>query len=144
MAESRSETLRVAWHGGDRFEIQIRGHSVRVDEPKDFGGSDTGPTATELFVGSLAACVADCAERYLHRCQLPAGVTVTARYDLGLQPARLSKVALDVEAPGLPEGLRESFTAVIRHCPVHNTLFRAPEVTFHVLTSGHEAVCHHP
>ncbi|WP_067179513.1 OsmC family protein [Microtetraspora niveoalba] len=144
MAESRSETLRVAWHGGGRFDIGIRGHSVRVDEPRDFGGSDTGPTATELFVGSLAACVAHCAERYLHRCQLPAGVTVTARYVLGLQPAHLSEVALDVEAPGLPEGLRASFTAAIGHCPVYNTLYRPPEVTFRVLTSGHEAVCHHP
>ncbi|MEV0974294.1 OsmC family protein [Microtetraspora glauca] len=143
MAESRSETLCVAWHGGDRFDIQIRGHSVRIDQPRDFGGSDTGPTPTELFVGSLAACVAHCAERYLHRCQLPAGVSVTVRYDLGLQPAHLSRVMLEIHAPGLPEGLRDSFTAAVRHCPVYNSLYMPPEVTFDVLTTDHEAVCHH-
>ncbi|GLW98491.1 OsmC family protein [Microtetraspora sp. NBRC 16547] len=142
MAESRSETLCVEWHGGGRFDIHMRGHSVRVDEPKDFGGSDTGPTPTELFVGSLAACVAHCAERYLHRCQLPAGVTVTVRYDFGLQPAHLSTVVMEIAAPGLPEGLRDSFMAAVGHCPVLNTLYRPPEVTFQVLTTGQEAVCH--
>ncbi|MER5626941.1 OsmC family protein [Streptosporangium sp. NPDC002544] len=134
MKQNRNGTMKITWHGGGRFDVQIRRHTIRVDQPTDFGGGDTGPVPVELFVGSLAACVAHRAERYLHRCELPAGVTVTARYDLGLRPARVGRIDLVVDAPGLPEGLRESFTTVIEHSAVHNSLRLPPEITLQVRT----------
>ena len=51
-------TVTVTHDVGDRFDIAIRGHVVHVDQPESDGGSDTGPTPTELFVASLASCVA--------------------------------------------------------------------------------------
>lgn len=135
MEQNRNGAVKIIWHGGDRFDIRMRHHTVRVDQLKDFGGSDTGPDPVELFVGSLAACVAHRAERYLHRCELPAGVTVTARYDLGVRPARISRIELIVEAPGVPTGLRDSFTTAIEHSTVHNSLRLPPEITFRLRTA---------
>jgi uncharacterized OsmC-like protein len=43
--------------GGDRFVLEVRGHQLYVDQPREAGGSDAGPTPTELFVASLAGCV---------------------------------------------------------------------------------------
>ncbi|MFC4059250.1 OsmC family protein [Planomonospora corallina] len=142
MSDNPSETLQVVWRGGSRFDIRTRHHTVRVDQPPDFCGTDTGPTPCELLVGSLAACAAHAAERYLHRCELLADVTVTARYETGVQPARVSRIALTVEAPGLPEGLRESFTRVIEHCAVYNSLRIPPEITFQVLVVDHDHALH--
>ncbi|WP_214409132.1 OsmC family protein [Sphaerisporangium fuscum] len=132
MEHERNGTLRVLWRGGDRFDIRARHHTIRVDQSMDFGGSDSGPTPVELFVGSLAACVAHCAERYLHRCQLPAGVRVTAEYETGVRPAHVSRIELVVEAPGVPEGLRESFCNVVRHSAVHNSLLLPPETAYEI------------
>ncbi|WP_248960688.1 OsmC family protein [Sphaerisporangium perillae] len=132
MEHNRNGTLSVLWHGGNRFDIQVRRHTIRVDQSMDFGGGDTGPTPVELFVGSLAACVAHCAERYLHRCELSAGVTVTADYEMGLRPAHVSHIKLVIEAPGVPEGLRESFSNVIQHSAVHNSLRLPPETTYEI------------
>ncbi|GAA3828901.1 hypothetical protein GCM10022226_57200 [Sphaerisporangium flaviroseum] len=132
MEHNRNGTLSVLWHGGDRFSIKIRDHTIRVDQPMDFGGGDTGPTPVELLVGSLAACVAHYAERYLHRCQLPAGVMVTADYEMGLRPAHVSRIELVVQAPGIPEGLRESFCNVIQHSAVQNSLRLPPETTYEI------------
>ena len=43
------------------------------------GGEDTGPTPTELFIASLAGCVAFYARRYLDRHDQPTeGLTVEA------------------------------------------------------------------
>lgn len=50
--------LSVAHQAGDRFELQVRGHRLLCDQPPGRGGTDQGPTPTELFVASLAACVA--------------------------------------------------------------------------------------
>ncbi|WP_220183338.1 OsmC family protein [Sphaerisporangium album] len=132
MEHDRNGTLHVVWSGGDRFDIKVRHHTIRIDESMEFGGSDTGPAPVELFIGSLAACVAHRAERYLRRCQLPAGVRVTADYEMGLRPAHVSRIELIVEAPGVPEGLRESFCNVIRHSAVDNSLRLQPETTYEI------------
>src|SRR6266508_4543566 len=52
---------------GDAYEIQIRGHRLTVDQPVEAGGANLGPTPTELFAASLAACVGFYAGRFLRR-----------------------------------------------------------------------------
>ena len=47
--------MRVRWRADDRFDIQVRGHTITVDQPAEFGGGDVGPTPTELFVAGLAS-----------------------------------------------------------------------------------------
>ena len=128
-------TLRITWHGGDRFVIHAGRHTVPVDQPADFGGSDTGPSPVDLFVGSIAAAIAHCAERYLHRCQLPAGVEVTARYELEVAPARIARVELTVDAPAMPRGLRESFRNALEHCALCSSLRTPPAVEIRVRTA---------
>src|SRR5688572_8229468 len=41
---------------GLEHELEIREHRLTVDEPQEKGGTDSGPTPTELLAGSLAAC----------------------------------------------------------------------------------------
>lgn len=123
-------TLRVEHRGGDRFDIAVRGHVLHVDQPADAGGDDFAPTPTELFVAGLAACVAFYARRYLHRHGLPTeGLAVTTRYELGLRPARVTRVDVQLTAPdGLPAERRDALLAVASHCTVHNSLTQPPDV----------------
>src|SRR5262245_53741836 len=52
---------------GYEHEIEIREHRLISDEPEDRGGTDTGPTPTELLAGSLASCSAITIEMYADR-----------------------------------------------------------------------------
>lgn len=114
---------------GDRFEIAVRGHRLVVDQPVADGGQDTGPTPTELFVASLAACIAHYARRFLTRHGLPtAGLTVSAGYDIVPRPARVGPITIVIDAPGLPEQRRSALLAVASHCTVHNTLDDLPPI----------------
>src|SRR5450759_146811 len=58
VASADGRSMRVEHRGDDKFDINIRGHVVRVDQPVKDGGEDTAPTPTELFIASLASCVA--------------------------------------------------------------------------------------
>ena len=86
----------VVPRSGDAFEVRVRGHRFVVDQPLEAGGQDTGPTPTELFVASVAACVAHYARSYLRRHHLPTqGLRVRADFGTagstgtgGLDPAR--------------------------------------------------------
>jgi putative redox protein len=126
-----SGSVRVEHEEGDRFRIGVRQHVLEVDQPKGDGGTDTAPTPTELFVASLASCVAFYARRYLSRHDLPTdGLAVTATFTMADRPARVGEINLAVTVPaGVPEERRAALLAVASHCTVHNTLEQSLHVT---------------
>jgi len=129
-----TDGLTVRHLAGDQFRIELRGHTLTVDQPTEDGGTDTAPTPTELFVASLASCVAHYARRYLARHDLSAeGLVVSAGYGIGGRPTRVNHLDVRIIPPdSLPDERRDAFLAVASHCTVHNTLAHAPEVTITV------------
>ena len=123
--------VHVEHCGGDRFDIEIRGHTITVDQPIDVGGEDTAPTPTELLVASLASCVAFYARRYLARHGLDTnGLAVQAAYELADRPARVAAMHVQLMVPpGVPESRLQPLLAVASHCTVHNTLADPPRVS---------------
>jgi putative redox protein len=119
-----TDSLTVQHLGGDRFAIEIRGHTITVDQPIDAGGTDAAPTPTELFIAGLASCVAFYARRYLARHQIAGdGLRVSADFDIGGQPTRVTRIRILITPPhDLPPQRRDAFLAVASHCTVHNTL----------------------
>lgn len=124
--------IKVEYKRGDMFEIDVRHHRLRVDQPIEDGGSDAAPTPTELFVVSLASCVAFYVRRFLTRHGLPAeGLSVAADFAMEERPARVGRIELTINLPcDLPENRRAALMAVASHCTVHNTLENPPFVSF--------------
>lgn len=121
--------ITVRHTGGDRLVATVRNHHVSSDQPVEDGGEDSAPTPTELFVVSLASCVAFFAERFLRRHRLPAdGLAVSCAYEWAENPHRVGMLELTVDAPGLPEDKRVALERVVEHCTIHNTLLHPPEV----------------
>ena|SRR6266508_5003396 len=123
--------LSITHQTADRFELQVRGHRLLYDQPLPDGGDDQGPTPTELFVGSLAACVAFYARRFLARHDLDAdGLRVEAAYTMSPdRPTRVDTITLRLIVPSpLEEHRRRALLAVVDHCTVHNSLRIPPQV----------------
>jgi len=125
------DPITVRPEGGDRYRIQVRGHEVVVDQPVDDGGTDTGPTPTELFVAGLASCVAFYGGRYLRRHGLSErGFGVAGSFAFALdRPARVGEIELAVRLPdGFPAQRRAAFLSVLEHCTVHNSMVSTPRI----------------
>jgi uncharacterized OsmC-like protein len=123
--------LSVTHQSADRFELQVRGHRLLCDQPPVDGGTDQGPTPTELFVASLAACVGFYARRFLARHHLDAtGLRVETAFTMSTdRPARVATITLRLVVPQpLEENRRRALLAVIEHCTVHNSIRTPPEV----------------
>ena len=124
--------MDVRFVAGEAYEVAVRGHRLVVDQPADAGGRDSAPTPTELFVASLAACVAFYAGRFLTRHGYSRdGLAVSMGYSMTSdRPARVSGIRLRVRVPaGLPPQRRAALRAVVSHCTVHNSLASPPSVT---------------
>lgn len=107
-----------------------------ADQPVAGGGEDQGPTPTELFVASLASCVAFYVGRFLRR-HPEAGdeFAVECEFEMSdFPPARVAAIALRVVlAADLGETLRAAVLRAAEHCTVHNSLIEPPSVTIEVV-----------
>ena len=121
--------LTVVSLGGDRHRITVRGHEIVVDQPVESGGEDAGPTPTDLFVASLASCVAHYARRGLGAGG--EGPTVRCTWRMSETPPwRVAAIAIDVTLPASTSDARlEAVRRAIGHCTVHNSLQSPPAIT---------------
>jgi len=125
------QEMTVRTRGGDRYEIDIRGHRIVVDQPVDGGGTDAGPTPTELFVASVASCTAHYAGRFLARHGVESdGLGVTCTFEFADdRPSRVGSIDMTIDVPsGLPDTQWDRLRAVIEHCTVKNSLVQPPDV----------------
>jgi uncharacterized OsmC-like protein len=132
------ENILVEYRARDRFRVRIRGHELVVDQPKEAGGDDMGPTPTELFMAGLAGCVGFFAERYLRRHGLDAyGLRVECVFGMSSEPpSRVDSAEIQVYLPeGFPEERREPLLRVISRCTVHNSMQQPPAVKIELVAA---------
>ena len=103
--------------------VEIRGHSVTADEPRDHGGEDSGPSPQELLAASLASCTAITMEMYAQRKGWEVGdVAVNVSYEPA-QRGSPTRFRMNVEFPKeLAEEQRERLMQIGAKCPVHRAL----------------------
>jgi putative redox protein len=116
---------------GYEHEIQIREHSLVVDEPPEKGGTDLGPTPTELLAASLASCTAITIEMYAARKEWGLG-TVEVAVDFteataDTPPRFTVMITLGAE---LSEESQEKILTIAGKCPVHRAL-KSQDVVIH-------------
>lgn len=115
----------------DEFMMRLRAHELHTDQPD----SDRGPSPVELFVASLATCVAHYSGTFLRRHDLPSdGLTAHAEYAMATdRPARVARIRVTVQVDiSLTPQQKTALQAVANHCTVHNTLRQPPEVEIRV------------
>jgi putative redox protein len=108
---------------GYEHEVEIRGHSLIVDETEEDGGGDQGPRPTELLAASLASCTAITIEMYAGRKEWELGdVEVTAEFT-PTTPDTPPKFKVEIRIPAeLTDEQRERILTIAHKCPVHRAL----------------------
>jgi putative redox protein len=109
--------------GNLKHSVEMRGHTLVADEPKDEGGDDSGPSPQELMAASLASCTAITMEMYAKRKGWDMGdVAVHVEYEPA-QRGSPTRFRMRVELPKeLPEDQRERLMQIGAKCPVHRVL----------------------
>lgn len=111
-------------------DVEIEGgHSLVVDEPKDAGGTDEGPSPTRVLGAALAACTAITMEMYADRkeWELPdVEVVVDMEYADGSTPKSF-QVTLKLPKE-LSEDQQERLKVIAGKCPVHRVIKHETDV----------------
>jgi putative redox protein len=131
--------LEVLHLQGYQHEATARGHSVLIDEPKQVGGDDQGPTPYELLLAALGGCTAITLRMYAQRkgwhlddvkVELAhENVHVKDCAECETQEGKLAVVRRRIELTGdLDADQRERLLEIASRCPVHRTLEGTIEV----------------
>ena len=108
---------------GYAHDVELEGgHDLRVDEPADRGGTDTGPRPTQLLGTSLAGCIAITIEMYAGRKGWDVG-QVEVDVEVGYDGPVPNSYEVGVKLPGdLDDEQRRRLLVVATKCPVHKVL----------------------
>ena len=118
-------------HAGDmKFETTIGNHHLIIDVPPEMNGKDRGLTPPQLFVASLASCIAVFAASYCNNTGIDAdGLSVSLSYDKLTTPTRLGNFKAVISVPhGNVGDKAKSVIRAAQHCPIHETIRVAPAV----------------
>jgi putative redox protein len=107
---------------GFAHDVEVDGHTLRVDEPPEAGGAGSGPRPTQLLGASLAGCIAITVEMYAERKGWDVGpveVDVEMSYD-GPVPTNFQ---VGLKLPGhLDAEQKRRLLVIATKCPVHKVL----------------------
>ena len=116
--------VRTAGEGFEN-EIEVRGHRLRADEPVESGGSDRGPSPSELLLAALGACTSITLRMYAKRkgWDLQSVEVVLHRVPLAAKggPETEFRRAIRVEGD-LDAEKRKRLLEIANKCPVHHAL----------------------
>jgi putative redox protein len=115
---------------GYAHDVELDGaHELRVDEPPQAGGTDTGPRPTELLGASLAGCIAITVEMYAERKGWDVGA-IEVDVDVAYEGPVPTSFEVGVKLPGgLDEEQRRRLLVIATKCPVHKVLAGEAHVT---------------
>lgn len=116
-------------------QAEVAGHVLRVDEPLDLGGGDTGPAPDEIVLQALGACTAITLRMYAERKQWP---LTSVHVVLGFveRSKERTVISRSVQIAGaLDEEQRQRLLQIANACPVHRLLLGQVDVAT-VLADG--------
>ena len=118
-------------------DVEVRGHTIKSDEPEGRGGHDEGPSPQELLAVSLASCTAITIEMYAERKGWDLG---SMEVEAGYEPdskGGCSRFDVVVKLPPeLSDEQVERLRLISSRCPVHRALVGEVEISDRVERIG--------
>lgn len=136
--------LTATYHGGTRYDITCGKHRIVMDQPVADNGQDAGMSPVELFVGSVASCVAYFVGQFCARHNISRdGLSVNAEWAMAEHPHRVGRIDIAIHLPHrIPLEQKELLLKVAHGCTVHQSI--ASAVTVEIKLNPHTAPRVHP
>jgi putative redox protein len=121
------------WRGGMATDVTGRGHSLRVDEPAEFGGDDSGPMPTEVLVAALASCFCLAVAWAARKKRIPLDdLRVSVQPHRAVGEPRHGTYDVWVESSTADADLAPAVDLAKRYCWVTNTIANPPVLRYHM------------
>ncbi len=119
---------------GYLIKVKVGDHELVIDEPKDKGGTNLGPTPNETVIAALVACTSITLQMYAKTKEWPLDEVIVNI--VGEQEAGTGKLILSREISlkgDLDEGQLDRLLGIANRCPVHKILSQKNDIVTKLL-----------
>ena len=119
--------IAVSFPGGVAVEADVKGHTVRTDQPAPLG-ADSAPAPFDLFLASMATCMGFYALRFCQERGIATeglGLSLETVRDEAKRRLSAIKVSLTLP-PGFPEKYAEPIRRAVDQCAVKKHMVEPP------------------
>jgi putative redox protein len=113
--------LRGVAEGALATSVSVGVHSIRLDEPLDLGGTDTGATPTEVLLAALGGCESITLRMYAARKGWPLTDVRIRLHGSTVDGAFVIRREVTLDGPLDPDQ-RARLLDIVNRCPVHRIL----------------------
>ena len=122
--------MEIIFPGGKKVDAELRGFTIRTDQPEVAGGANTAPSPFDLFLASLGTCAGFYVLSFCQKRSIPAdeiSLTLATRRD---EASRLiDRVEIVVHLPSdFPEKYVDACLKAAEQCSVKKHLLQPPHV----------------
>jgi putative redox protein len=128
--------VEMSFPGDLEVNAEVKGFTVRTDQPEKAGGGGTAPAPFDLFVASIGTCAGlyvlqFCRSRGIDTSQL--GVSLETTKQPGSN--HIATIRIDVRLPpGFPEKYVPAVRRAVDQCTVKRHLLDPPEFVVEAIT----------
>ena len=119
--------IAVSFPGGVAVEAAVKGHSVRTDQPRPYGG-DSAPAPFDLFLASIATCMGYYALRFCQERKIATeGLGLSLETVRDEENKRIASIGVALTLPpGFPEKYNDAIARAVDQCAVKKHIVEPP------------------
>jgi putative redox protein len=133
------DLLSIRHEGGLCFSVQVRGHRLLIDMPKDSKGEDRGPSPADLLTAALGACMGMHMVLYCQTAGMNSqGMEISLVYNLVEEKGRrrIQVVTGDITLPEDPGPRKAALLRASENCIIRNTLKNPPDIDLEIASAA--------
>lgn len=121
--------MEITFDGGKVITAHLHGHTIRTDQPKESGGTDSAPAPYDLFLASIGTCAGIYVKSFCDQRGIPTeGMKIVQSMEVDPQLRIPAVIKLDIQVPAdFPEKYKEAMINVANLCAVKKTINNPPQ-----------------
>jgi putative redox protein len=122
------KTIRVKFPGELKIDVEMKGFTIRTDQPEDEGGNGSAPAPFDLFLASIASCAGFYVLSFCRERSIPTdGLDIAMTTEKAEGAKMIEKIAIDIGLPaGFPEKYVPAVTRAAELCSVKAHIQKSP------------------
>jgi ribosomal protein S12 methylthiotransferase accessory factor len=129
-----SGEIKLRFPGGKRVDAEIKGFTIKTDQPVYQGGEGSSPAPFDFFLASIATCsgiylLSFCQKRNISTQDL--GLIMTREVDKNKK--MIKTINMEIQLPhDFPKKYEKAVVSAINQCSVKRHMMEPPEFEFHL------------
>jgi putative redox protein len=128
--------MEITFDGGKIVTAHFNGHSVKTDQPVNFGGENSAPSPFDLFLASIGTCAGIYVKSFCDNRKIPTeNIKIIQKAEYDKQSGLPLNIRIEIILPhDFPEEYKGAVIKSAELCKVKKTIANPP--VFEVVTSS--------